>query len=1081
MTSSYNAEQIQVLEGLEPVRKRPGMYIGTTGPRGLHHLVYEVVDNSVDEALAGYCTHIEVVLNADGSCTVTDDGRGIPTDVHSKTGKSALETVLTVLHAGGKFGSGGYKVSGGLHGVGVSVVNALSEWLEVTIWRNNQVHTQRYERGAAVSELKSVPYKENRTGTRVSFKPDAQIFTTVTEFDYDTLASRLRELGYLNAGVRITFTDNRLELLKNGEPHIEVYEYKGGIKEYVAYMNADKQSLHEEIIYVQGERNNVQVEVALQWCVDAYSDSLLGFANNIRTVDGGTHLEGLKAVLTRTLNSVARKRNKIKENESNLSGEHVREGLTAVISVKVPEPEFEGQTKTKLGNTEVRGIVDSFVGEALNEYLEFHPQVVDTILEKAIQAFKAAEAARHARELVRRKSVLESSPLPGKLADCSTRDPAESEIYLVEGDSAGGCFDGDTLVALADGRSLSFRDIVAEQTIGKEHFCYTIRNDGTVGIERIINPRITKANAQVIKVTLDNGQTIICTPDHRFMLRDRTYKQAASLTPDDSLMPLYRKLSDSSEPRITIDGYEMVWNPRSDSWLFTHVLADWHNRWNDVYQFAHGEHCHHIDFNKLNNNPTNIQRLSAQEHLALHRSHIEKTLHRQDTIDKCRAIRQSKEFRAKMSQRMQQPQTRQILSQQAKAQWNSENYKAYMVNKWHNFYESNENYRISNREQLNKAQQEYWSDEANCLTQSQRVTSYFANNPQARLRSSQIAKEQWDNQTLLEWRRQKTQEQWTPEFRTQRLAALNHTYYRKTIAALKQIEVEQGTLDLNAYQEFRLKTKDTSLLRFDKFCQRYFESDTNKACEAVANYNHRIVKIERLEERIDVYDIEVPHTHNFALASGVFVHNSAKQGRDRRFQAILPLRGKILNIEKTDDSKIYKNNEIQSLITALGLGVKGEEFDSTQLRYHRIIIMTDADVDGAHIRTLLLTFFYRYQKALVQEGFIYIACPPLYKVERGRNHYYCYSERELQNLVTNEFPQNANYTIQRFKGLGEMMATQLWDTTMNPETRTLKRVEIEDAAEADRIFTILMGDRVAPRREFIETHSSKLDLIDLDI
>jgi DNA gyrase subunit B len=622
------------------------MYIGTTGPRGLHHLVYEVVDNSIDEALAGYCTHIEVELNADGSCTVTDDGRGIPTDVHTKTGKSALETVLTVLHAGGKFGSGGYKVSGGLHGVGVSVVNALSEWLEVTIWRNNKVHTQRYERGAAVTELKIASSKEDRTGTRVSFKPDAQIFTTVTEFDYNTLSSRLRELGYLNAGVRITFTDNRLELLKSDTPKVEVYEYKGGIKEYVAYMNADKQSLHEEIIYVQGERNNVQVEVALQWCVDAYSDSLLGFANNIRTVDGGTHLEGLKTVLTRTFNSVARKRNKIKENESNLSGEHVREGLTAVISVKVPEPEFEGQTKTKLGNTEVRGIVDSFVGEALNEYLEFNPNVVDTILDKAIQAFKAAEAARHARELVRRKSVLESSPLPGKLADCSSRDPAESEIYLVEGDSAGG---------------------------------------------------------------------------------------------------------------------------------------------------------------------------------------------------------------------------------------------------------------------------------------------------------------------------------------------------------------------------------------------------------------------------------------------------SAKQGRDRRFQAILPLRGKILNIEKTDDSKIYKNNEIQSLITALGLGVKGEEFDSTQLRYHRIIIMTDADVDGAHIRTLLLTFFYRYQKALVQDGFIYIACPPLYKVERGRNHYYCYSERELQNLITNELPQNAKYTIQRFKGLGEMMATQLWDTTMNPESRTLKRVEIEDAAEADRIFTILMGDRVAPRREFIETHSSKLDMTDLDI
>ena len=640
-TSDYGADQIQVLEGLEAVRKRPGMYIGTTGPRGLHHLVYEVVDNSIDEALAGYCTHIEIDINEDGSVTVTDDGRGIPVDTHTKTGKSALETVMTVLHAGGKFGGGGYKVSGGLHGVGVSVVNALSEWVEVTVWRNKKVYTQHYEKGVPTGDLQSKSNKANQTGTSVNFMPDVTIFTTGIEFDYMTIAGRLRELAYLNAGVKITFTDKRPET-----PREETYCYEGGIKEYVAYMNREKQPLHEEIIYVSGERNNVQVEVALQWCVDAFSDNVLGFANNIRTIDGGTHLEGLKTVLTRTINSVARKRNKLKDSDSNLGGENVREGLTAVISVKVPEPEFEGQTKTKLGNTEVRGIVDSFVGEVLTEYLEFNPQVADTILEKAIQAFKAAEAARRARELVRRKSVLESSPLPGKLADCSSRVPEECEIYLVEGDSAGG---------------------------------------------------------------------------------------------------------------------------------------------------------------------------------------------------------------------------------------------------------------------------------------------------------------------------------------------------------------------------------------------------------------------------------------------------SAKQGRDRRFQAILPLRGKIINIEKTDDAKIYKNNEIQSMITALGLGIKGEEFNPEGLRYHKVIIMTDADVDGSHIRTLLLTFFYRYQRSLVDQGYVYIACPPLYKVERGRNHYYCYSDRELNNLVQNEFPSNANYNIQRFKGLGEMMPAQLWDTTMNPETRTLKRVEIEDAAEADRIFTVLMGDRVAPRREFIETYGPKLNLMDLDI
>jgi DNA gyrase subunit B len=645
--SAYGAEQIQVLEGLEPVRKRPGMYIGSTGPRGLHHLVYEVVDNAVDEALAGHCDQILVVLHADGSASVSDNGRGIPTDIHPRTGRSALETVLTVLHAGGKFGAGGYKVSGGLHGVGVSVVNALSAWVEVVVHRQEQEHHQRFERGAPIGSLASRPAADkSRTGTMVRFLPDLEIFSSGIEFDYHTLSARLRELAYLNGGVRIVFRDERPAALgEAGEAHEEIYFYEGGIREYVAYMNAEKEPLHPEIIYVNAEKDGVQVEAALQWCADAYSDSILGFANNIRTVDGGTHIEGLKTVLTRTLNTFAKKRGKRKDSDTNLAGENIREGLTAVLSVKVPDPEFEGQTKTKLGNIEVRGIVDSVVGEALAEYLEFHPSVIDLILEKAIQAFNAAEAARRARELVRRKSVLESSTLPGKLADCSSRDPSESEIYIVEGDSAGG---------------------------------------------------------------------------------------------------------------------------------------------------------------------------------------------------------------------------------------------------------------------------------------------------------------------------------------------------------------------------------------------------------------------------------------------------SAKQGRDRRFQAILPLRGKILNIEKTDDAKIYKNTEIQALITALGLGIKGEDFEEKSLRYHRIVIMTDADVDGAHIRTLLLTFFYRYQKMLVEGGYIYIACPPLYKVERGKNHSYCYNEAELRKTIEG-FGEKANYTIQRFKGLGEMMPKQLWETTMDPGTRMMKRVEIEDAAEADRIFTILMGDKVAPRREFIEAHSAELDLTQLDI
>jgi DNA gyrase subunit B len=1081
ITNNYGADQIQVLEGLEAVRKRPGMYIGSTGPRGLHHLVYEVVDNSIDEALAGHCTHIEVDINADGSVTVTDDGRGIPVDTHSKTGKSALETVMTVLHAGGKFGGGGYKVSGGLHGVGVSVVNALSEWVEVTVWRDKKEYLQRYERGIPAAELQSEPLKEKRSGTSVHFLPDIEIFTTGIEFDYSTIASRLRELAYLNAGVKITFSDYRLELLKSDQPKIETYCYEGGIKEYVAYMNREKQYLHEEIIYVNEERNNVQVEVALQWCVDAFSDNVLGFANNIRTVDGGTHLEGLKTVLTRTMNAIARKRNKLKENEDNLAGENVREGLTAVISVKVPDPEFEGQTKTKLGNTEVRGIVDSIVGEKLTEFLDFKPQVADSILEKAIQAFKAAEAARRARDLVRRKSVLESSPLPGKLADCSERDPEKSEIFIVEGDSAGGCFISKTYIKLADGTEKLIKDIVEEQAQGKEHFCYTVRNSGNIGIEKIINARLTKKNAQVVRLTLDNGEIITCTPDHPFMLRDRTYKAAAKLTPEDSLMPLYSKISQKGVDGAGINGYEMVWNPNLNQWIYTHVLADFYNLRNGVYSHSDGNHRHHVDFHKWNNNPTNIQRLSAEAHFELHRQHLDKGLHRPDVIEKSRQIHQSPEFRAKMSERMKDPKTREILSEQAKVQWQDEEYKAYMGEKWREFYENNEEYRQQNNEMLYQAQEEYWAIEENRLAQSERVKQHFTDNPELREIWSERSKEQWQDEGLKSWRREKTKEQWTPEFREKRRQALSKTYYEKSMAALKQIYVEKGFLDLDSYKAYRIQTKDKSLLKFETLCDRYFQGNTDHIQEALSNYNHRVVSVEWLEEREDVYDIEVPDSHNFALAAGVFVHNSAKQGRDRRNQAILPLRGKIINIEKTDDAKIYKNTEIQSLITALGLGIKGEDFKVEDLRYHKIVIMTDADVDGAHIRTLILTFFYRYQRALVEQGFIYIACPPLYKVERGRNHYYCYNERELQTLIQKEFPANANYTIQRFKGLGEMMPQQLWETTMDPTTRMLKQVEIEDAAEADRVFNILMGDRVAPRREFIETYGPKLKLADLDI
>lgn len=631
--AGYGAQDIQVLEGLEAVRKRPGMYIGDTSSRGLHHLVYEVVDNSIDEALAGFCTHIEVTIHPDNSVTVVDDGRGIPVDMH-KTGRPAIEVVLTVLHAGGKFGGGGYTISGGLHGVGVSVVNALSEKMDVQVQRDGKIHEIVFARGHISEPLRSYGNVET-TGTKVTFLPDKEIFKESVEFSFDTLASRFRELAFLNKGLRITLTDER-----GDEEYAESYHYEGGLKSFVEYLNANKTTIHPSVIDFEGDRDGIFIEIAMQYN-DGFSENVYSFANNINTIEGGTHLSGFRAALTRTINDYARRSGLIKENEDNLSGDDVREGLTAVISVKVPNPQFEGQTKTKLGNSEVKGIADTLISEGLRVYLEEHPADGKKIIEKALLASRAREAARKARELTRRKNALEVSSLPGKLADCSERNPEMTEIYLVEGDSAGG---------------------------------------------------------------------------------------------------------------------------------------------------------------------------------------------------------------------------------------------------------------------------------------------------------------------------------------------------------------------------------------------------------------------------------------------------SAKSGRDRRFQAILPLRGKILNVEKARLDRILNNEEIRSMITAFGTGI-GPEFDLSKLRYYKIIIMTDADVDGAHIRTLLLTFFYRYLTPLLEEGHIYIAQPPLYQLRKGRSKWYMYSDEELAQKL--DEVGRENITVQRYKGLGEMDSEQLWDTTMNPQYRTLLQVGMDDAMAADRIFTVLMGDKVEPRRRFIQENAKNVTNLDL--
>jgi len=631
--NTYDENQIQVLEGLEAVRKRPGMYIGSTSSKGLHHLVWEVVDNSIDEALAGVCNRIDVIVHKDNSISVIDNGRGIPVGEHPKMKRSTLEVVMTVLHAGGKFGGDGYKVSGGLHGVGISVVNALSEHVSVQVKRDGHIHQQEYRRGVPLYDLKIIG-DTNETGTKTWFKPDPEIFTETTEFDYDTLCDRIRELAFLNKGIRITLTDERSD-------RSDDFKYDGGIIEFVQFLNRTREPLHEHPIYVEGTKDHIQCEIAMQYN-DGYTENIYSFANNIHTHEGGTHESGFKSALTRIINDYARKAGLMKESESNLTGDDVREGLTAIISVKIPDPQFEGQTKTKLGNSEVRGIVESLLAEKLLEFMVENPSVARKVVEKSLQASRAREAARKARELTRRKGALEVSSLPGKLADCSSRDASISELFIVEGDSAGG---------------------------------------------------------------------------------------------------------------------------------------------------------------------------------------------------------------------------------------------------------------------------------------------------------------------------------------------------------------------------------------------------------------------------------------------------SAKSGRDRHFQAILPLRGKILNVEKARLDKILSNMEIRAIITALGTGIS-EDFDITKARYHKIVIMTDADVDGAHIRTLLLTFFYRYMRKLIEEGYVYIAQPPLYKIERGKTVRYAQDDAERDRILA-EFGDGVKVNVSRYKGLGEMNAEQLWETTMDPESRTMLQVTIEDGMKADLMFDTLMGDNVEPRREFIHQYASSVK--DLDI
>ncbi|MEK6895513.1 MAG: DNA topoisomerase (ATP-hydrolyzing) subunit B [Nanoarchaeota archaeon] len=1055
--SDYDASSIKVLEGLEGVRMRPSMYIGSTGKPGLHKLVDEVVDNSVDESLAGFCDNIIVTLNKDGSATVEDNGRGIPVEMHSQLRISAVEVALTKLHAGGKFDKDSYRVSGGLHGVGVSVVNALSIKLIAEVKRNGKIYRQEYARGIPKTKLEVAGKAgEKETGTTITFWPDPEIFSTL-DFDYKVLETRFREIAFLNAGVKIILKDEK----KNKE---ESFHYEGGLSEFVKWLNEGKDVLHPKPIYFKREQDNNVLEIAVQYN-STYQENIFGFVNVINTIEGGTHVSGFKTALTRALNDYAKKKGNLKNGDS-FMGEDVREGLTAVISLKIPEPQFEGQTKTKLGNSEIKGFVDSITYTVLSEYLEENPQVAKKIIFKALDSAKARLAAKKAKDLVRRKNAFGLGGLPGKLADCSRKKSDDTELYIVEGESAGGCFSGDTKVALLDGRDISFKELVEEYKIGKQNFCYTIKEDGSIGVAKIESPRVTKENAEVIKITLDNNQEIVCTPDHKFMLREGIYKQAKDLTKEDSLMPLNKRISKIGG-KITIDGYEMVWD-QNKSWIFTHLLADHYNLSSGVYEKGQGEHKHHVDFNKLNNNPKNIVRITKEDHLILHTENLSKTIHRNDIKEKAKLSHQKEEYRKKMRNWAMNPQVNKILSENAKKQWQNEEYKKFMTDKFKEFYETNKEYRIINNNRLNEEQEKYWGNLENRKKASQKVKKFFEENPDAKEYLSVLAKEQWSNNDLIIWRSEKTKEQWTDGFREQRKESYNKTYYDKTIKLMKKVLEEDGNLD--NFDKIRIANNDHSILSLATFCDRFFKDNLGDMIESVKNYNHKIKKIEKLNKKIDVYDIEVPGTHNFALASGVFVHNSAKQARNKENQAILPLKGKPLNVEKSSPARALSSEEIANIITVVGTSV-GEEFDIEKLRYSKIVIMTDADVDGEHIKTLLLTFFFRFMPVLIEQGKLYIAMPPLYRIRKKADHY-VYTDEELKEAVKGV--QNPNIT--RFKGLGEMSFDQLWDTTMNPKTRKIKKVFIEDAVEADKTFSMLMGDDVQARKEFIQENAKEANL-----
>ncbi|MDQ6748410.1 MAG: ATP-binding protein [Candidatus Dormibacteraeota bacterium] len=1093
------------------------MYIGSTDVRGLHHLLREIVDNSIDEAMAGHADRIVVTLHADRSASVSDNGRGIPVGIMPKQKKPALEVVMTVLHAGGKFGGGGYKVSSGLHGVGMSVVNALSEKVEATVRLGGKVHFQEYKRGKAVAPMTSSG-KSTESGTTIRFWPDAEVFETL-DFDWDTVTHQLRELALLNKGIWIELHDERPE---GGRDY--VFYFDGGLKSFVNYLNRGLGAINVPPVHVEKQVEQNLVEIALQYN-NGFSENILGFVNTVHTEDGGTHISGFRSALTSVLNKYARQAQLIKESDPNLGGDDVREGLTAVVSVKLEEPQFESQTKNKLGNSEVAGQVQGAFAEGLMEYLMEHPSEARRIIEKSVVAARAREAARKARDLVQRKSLLESATLPGKLADCSERDPALCEIFVVEGDSAGGCFSGDTPVATVEGRDITFEQLAQDWEHGIRHFGYSSDASGDVIVVPLEAPRVTRKQAELVEVELDSGDVLRCTPDHLFRLRDGGYRRADALEPGISLMPLNRKLTERGQ--APGPGYEMVWANGRDRWEHTHHLSDAFNLSTGAAHWSQGPVRHHVDFDKHNNDPRNLRRVTDAEHIGIHAANAALTLAPlwKDPEFRARKLASLRENAIRM---WQEPAYRALKSEQVRRQRQDPDLSQRLLAGFQAWYSTlADEDRDALHERLDAAQTAYWREDEHRTEASARVRQWFDDHPEAREHLRTLATTQWDDAGLRGWRSETTRQQWQQEGARERHGASVRRWHarnpgwgqrksaavaarwasdprfgetvkaglstwRSTTSHADRSKLCAGGQQLRSvrlmgtclespdpeysYEQARLAGPRTAL-RFGTLLER-FGGDRTRLFEAARLHNHKVVAVRCLGERADVYDLTVDDHHNFALGAGIFVHNSAKQGRDRRTMAILPLRGKILNVHKAREDKVLGSEEIRNLITALGCGV-GERYDVEKLRYHRIIIATDADVDGSHIRTLLLTFFWRYMRELVDRGHVYIAQPPLFKIEKGKQVAYAYSDAERDKELAKMGDKGADPKVQRYKGLGEMNPEQLWETTMDPEHRILLQVTSDDGSAAERLFETLMGVDVDPRKQFIKTHAKTVRNLDI--